>query len=372
MRTCIGKMTSQQTKGDLTMNNIKEQQETSNGNSYNEKNYEYYIAVDWSLKTMAIARMTNKSSKVKVIERPSDIKELKAYLIALRGTKILTIEETTSAQWLYVELHDCVDRIVVCDPYRNRLLSDGPKTDKIDGGKLCVLLKAGLLKEVFHTLENDYRLRNLVSSYEDVIKAGVRLQNQRAALYRGEGMNRRRQKLIEPTLKFIIENIDEGLQWYAQTVTSYETQFRKLSRKDKRIRRQIAIPGIGLKGAVKIVATVLNAHRFADKGHYLAYCGLVNYAKDSGGRNYGYRRPRFEHTLKSVYKTAALAALRGDNELREYYDYLLAQGVPEHNARHAVARKIAAISYGILKNQSVYQPKHGKESKSQNQNKLAA
>lgn len=371
MRTCIEKMTFQQTKGDLTMNNIKERQETSNGNSYKEEEYNHYIAVDWSMKIMAIARMTNKSAQVKVIERPSDVKELKAYLMALRGTKILTIEETTSAQWLYVELHDVVDRIVVCDPYRNRLLSDGSKTDKIDATKLCVLLKAGLLKEVFHTLENDYRLRNLVSSYEDVIKAGVRLQNQRAALYRGEGM-KRRQNLFEPTLKFIVENIDEGLQWYNQTVMSYETQFRKLSHKDRRIRRQMAIPGIGLKGAVKIVATVLNARRFADKGHYLAYCGLVNHAKDSGGRSYGYRRPRFERTLKSVYKTAALAALKGDNELREYYDYQLVQGVSEHNARHAVARKIAAISYGILKNQSVYQPKHRKEHKSQNQNKLAA
>jgi hypothetical protein len=365
-------MTSQQTKGDLTMHNIKEQQETSNNYLDAEKQFDHYIAIDWSMRTMAIARMTNKSANIKVTERPSDVRELKTYLLGLRGRKILTIEETTSAQWLYVELHDSVDRIIVCDPYRNRLLSDGPKTDKIDAGKLCVLLKAGLLKEVFHTLENDYRLRNLVSSYEDVIKAGVRLKNQRAALYRGEGMNRSCQKLFEPALKFIVENIDEGLHWYHQAVTSYETQFRKLSQKDKRIFRQIAIPGIGLKGAVKIIATVLNAHRFADKGHYLAYCGLVNHTKDSGGRRYGYRRPRFEHRLKSVYKIASLAALKGDNELREYYDYLLAQGVPEYNARHAIARKIAAISYGILKNQSVYQPKHGKEYKSLSQNKFAA
>jgi len=354
MQSCIGKMTSQQTKGDLTMNNTKEQQETSNRGSYNEREYDHYIAIDWSIKIMAIARMTNKSSKVKVIEQPSDIRELKTYFMALRGKKILTIEETTSAQWLYVELHDVVDRIVVCDPYRNRLLSDGPKTDKIDATKLCILLKAGLLKEVYHTLENDYRLRNLVSSYEDVIKAGVRLKNQRAAIYRGEGM-KQHQALSDPTLELIVEQIDNGIQWYEQTVATYETQFNKLSRKEKRIRRQIDIPGIGLKGAVKIVATVLNARRFADKGHYLAYCGLVNHAKDSGGRNYGYRKPRFDHTLKSVYKTAALSVLRGNNSLRNYYEHLRTKGVAEHNARNAVARKIAAISYGMLKNESVYQ-----------------
>lgn len=353
------------------MKNIQEQEETSNGNAYSKREYDHYIAVDWSMKIMAIARMTRKSSQIKVVERSSDIRELKDYLMALHGTKIVTIEETTSAQWLYVELHDDVDRIVVCDPYRNRLLSDGPKTDKIDAGKLCVLLKGGLLKEVFHTLEKDYRLRHLVSAYEDVVKAGVRLKNQRAALYRGEGMHRR-QRFDNPILKFIVEQIEEGLKWHGQAVAQYETQFRKLSQRDKRIRRQKEIPGIGLKGSVKIVATVLDVRRFVDVGHYQSYCGLARHAKTSGGRHYGYRKPRFDHMLKSVYKTAATAVLHGDNELRAYYNFLREKGVAEHNARNAVARKIAAISYGILKNKSVYRPNYGKENKSQDPGSLAA
>lgn len=33
--------------------------------------------------------------------------------------------------------------------YRNRLLNEGPKADPIDAAKLCLLLKAGLLKEVY-------------------------------------------------------------------------------------------------------------------------------------------------------------------------------------------------------------------------------
>ena len=336
------------------MENIQEQEETSKTYLDAEQPFDHYIAVDWSMRTMAIGRMTQKTTRPKVIEQSSDIRELKAYLLALRGRKILTIEETTSAQWLYVELHDVVDRSVVCDPYRNRLLSDGPKTDKIAAGKLCLLLKAGLLKEVYHTIEKEYRLRHLVSAYEDVVKAGVRLQNQRAAFYRGEGIEQR-QTLSDPMLRLVIEHIDTGLEWYKQTVAVYEAQFNKLSRRDIRIRRQMDIPGIGLKGAVKVVAIVLNAHRFADKGHYLSYCGLANHPKTSGGRSYGYRRPRFDHRLKAVYKTAALSALRGDNALREYYEYLRTKGIAEHNACHALARKIAVISYGILKNESVYQ-----------------
>ena len=113
----------------------------------NDTIYDHYIAIDWSNLNMAIARMTKKSSKITAIDVPADITELKAYLKNLRGTKILTIEETTTTQWLYTELRDYVDKILICDPYRNRLLSEGPKTDKIDAVKLVRLLKAGLIKE---------------------------------------------------------------------------------------------------------------------------------------------------------------------------------------------------------------------------------
>lgn len=59
--------------------------------------YNHYIAVDWSIKNMAIARMTGKSNKVTRIDVPTDIGELKLYLSNLRGSKVLTIEETTTS-----------------------------------------------------------------------------------------------------------------------------------------------------------------------------------------------------------------------------------------------------------------------------------
>ena len=35
--------------------------------------------------------------------------------------------ETTISQWLYTELRKYVDKIIICDPHRNKLLSEGPK-----------------------------------------------------------------------------------------------------------------------------------------------------------------------------------------------------------------------------------------------------
>jgi transposase len=315
----------------------KIQPETIKNNRQSEdliSGYSHLIAVDWSRATMALARMTSKGTTPTLIECKANVGELRAYLKNLHGRRILTFEETTTSHWLYLELHDSVERIIICDPYRNRLLSEGPKNDKIDAAKLCRLLKAGLLKEVYHTLENDYQLRKIVSAYEDIVKAGVRFQNQRSAFYRAEGKDVG-EHVEGSELNFVLDHLEEGISWYDTTKESYEQYFHRLCRTDDRMKRQRAIPGIGIIGAVKIVATVIDARRFPDTGHYLSYCGLVKHQKMSGGQNYGQRSPRFDHTLKSVYKTAALAVLGGDNPMKEYYEYQRAKGVEDHNARRS-------------------------------------
>ena len=146
--------------------------------------YDHYIAVDWAQTNMAVARMTAVVDKISVKEAPANVKELQLYLSQLKGKKILTIEESTPAQWLYTELKSYVDEIIVCDPYRNHLLSEGAKNDKIDATKLVQLLRANLLKPVFHSGDDFIYLRKLVSGYQDLINAGVRAKNQRSAIYR--------------------------------------------------------------------------------------------------------------------------------------------------------------------------------------------
>ncbi len=66
--------------------------------------YKHYIALDWSKVNFALASIRDTGTKYKVVEHPADLKLLKQCLKQLPGKKILTIEETTTAQWLYVEL----------------------------------------------------------------------------------------------------------------------------------------------------------------------------------------------------------------------------------------------------------------------------
>jgi hypothetical protein len=319
------------------------------GKSLGLDDFDHFVSVDWSQHSMAVAHLTRQGRKPVVFERRAVLKDLKQYFSSLRGRTVVTFEETTTAQWLYLELRDSVDRIIICDPIHNRWLCHGPKTDKIDADKLCILLRNGLLKEVFHSADELYELRSLVSAYEDVVRSGVGALNQQSALERGH----RDQGKNAP---FILEHLNKNIAWYRETKQHYESMFEHIARRNRLVKLLLPVSGIGTIGAVKIVAVVLDARRFATRGHLYSYCGLVKHEKLSGGRSYGRRKPRYSHMLKAVYKTAAMAAIRGNNPIREYYDYLLCKGMAEHNAGHAVARYIARITYGILKTGTRYDP----------------
>jgi transposase len=326
----------------------------------NDTIYNHYIAIDWSIVNMAIARMTKKSNKITLIDVPSDISEMKIYLKKLKGSKILVVEETTTSQWLYTELRDYVDRMVICDPYRNKLLNDGPKTDKIDAAKLVHLLKAGLIKEVYHSTNKFLYLRRFVSGYDDLVKAGVRLKNQRYSLLRAcgkRGFEQTGTKLVSGNDQLVLDCIDRQLETHKQEKKDYEKEFARLSKKYLEISHQKSLPGIGPIHAVKIVARIVTPYRFADKGHFLSYAGLVKLEKISGGRSYGRKNSRYCRQVKSVYKISTLAAIGGNNPINDYYQYLIRdKGYPEYNARHKACRKLAILSLGVLKSGKKYQP----------------
>lgn len=339
-----------------------------NKNKLSEKLYDYYLAVDWSEGNVGFAWMSSKSTFPTRKNMVSNLKELKEEIMDKHGKKILTIEETTTTHWLYVELREYVERIVVCDPYRNSLLSEGPKNDKIDAGKLCILLRNGMLKEVYHSLDEDYKIRKLVSSYEDIVKAGVRVLNQQSANYRALGLRVRYDRLPDEDIYNVIEsNHNRSIELYQQQREEYQQIFKKLSKTNQVIKYLCGISGIAEINAVKIYSRVIDAGRFQNKYKYWAYCGLVKYEKDSGKRSYGKKSPRYSRTLKAVYKQAATAAIGGKNDIREYYEHLLKEKrLPEVVAKKQIARYIAKVSYGVMRNKTPYRAYQWREDKEEN------
>lgn len=321
--------------------------------------HDHYVAVDWARSNMAIAHMTRHSDEIAVVDVPSSVKELKVYLGKFKGKITLTFEEMSGSQWLYTELREHVDELIVCDPCRNHLLKEGPKTDKIDAKKMVQLLRAGLLKPVFHTGDSLIEIRKIVSGYDSVVKTGVRFKSQLSALLASLGKTEEVELRDHGPARFVLEGLEKGIAFYENEKSRYEEQFKKFGQQHKIIRLLKSIPGIGPINAVKIVARVVDPRRFPTKNHFLSYCGLIRLEKISGGKSYGWKQPRYCRMLKGVFKMAAISVLRdgADNPMRSYYDHLIQEKrYSDRAARTAVARRIAVLALGVFKTEQRFDP----------------
>ena len=321
--------------------------------------YDHYIGLDWAQDIMALARLTKKAKKIHDFERKADIRELKDYLSSLRGTIQLTFEESTSSQWLYTELRDVVDDLIVCDPRRNSLMREGPKTDRIDAIKLLRLMRADMLKPVYHSGDEFIYIRKLVSGYQDLIKAMVRTKNQKTAILRASGKRKEDNEVGDSSSKFVLDIYNECIASQTLQKKRYLEKFNEISKKHKVVRCLKTIPGISTINAVKLAAIVVDAKRYPTAGHFLSYCGLIKYDLQSGGKSYGRRKTNYNRTLKNVFDTAAVVAMSSKNnsEMKQSYNYYLdVKNLPAHSARRALSRYIARCAYGVMKSNSKYSP----------------
>jgi Transposase len=124
-----------------------------------------YIGLDVHKETIAIAVMNAAGKLVSESIIETKATTILQFIVGLRGNLYVTFEEGTWGAWLYDLLKPHVTKVVVCDPRRNALLKEGNKGDRIDARKLAELLRAGLLRSVYHGENGIRTLKELARSY---------------------------------------------------------------------------------------------------------------------------------------------------------------------------------------------------------------
>jgi transposase len=334
-----------------------------------------YVGMDVHKDCIVIAVLSTDGKLVMetVIENKSET--LRQFIRGLAGRAHITLEEGAHAAWLYDLLRPHVARIVVCDPRQNKLLGSGSKSDRIDARKLAQLLRAGLLKAVYHGEGGTRSLKELVSSYEYLVEDTTRTMNRLKALFRGRGIK------SEGTEVYQADQRDQWLMklddceararaGYLYRELDHLLELRGESRQQmlaesRRHQAQIIlkqVPELGPIRIAQIIATVDSPHRFRTKRQFWAYCGLAVVTRSSAdyrivsgspqrakrtaqtrGLNTNYNR-----RLKEVFKSAATSACaRGP--YRAYFERLVEAGIRREMARLTVARKLAATVLSLWK-----------------------
>jgi transposase len=120
------------------------------------------------------------------------------------------------------------------------------------------------------------------------------------------------------------------------------------------------LPGIGIIRAATLFAYMDTPWRFSRPNRLWKYCGVGLQRTASGKDRHGHPKPprlelawRVNKRLKNAVMGAATSAINQKNNVfKDYYERLLNDGVSKSNARHAVARKMLTVMWGMWKNDS--------------------
>jgi transposase len=294
----------------------------------------------------------------------------------LRGRLHLTFEEGTYAAWLYDLLSGRVAELVVCDPRHNALLKQGNKTDAGDARKLAELLRAGLLRPVYHGSRSLRGLQELAHSYEALRQDVTRVMNRIKALYRGRGIDCPGRGVYQKKQRASwLERLPAGAtRLRAELLHEELDAVRSLRRKARAAllaeshqhavaARLQEIPGMGALRVALVMAHLQTPQRFRSRRNLWSYVGLGLVQRGSG--EYGWQQgrvvrrpgalqlrglnPNHRPQLKEIFKSAASIAIRRPGPFRDYYEPRRERGVDPALLRVTVARKLAALTLSLWK-----------------------
>jgi len=332
----------------------------------------YYIGLDAHSSTSTFA-VVNESGECVLRETVKTSEQSLVRVInQIHGERHMTLEESSISQWLFVQLKDKVDRLLICNPtYIAK--KQGAKTDFRDALHLAQELRTNHLQPVFHDTSHWMELRTSVSGYLDIVEEIVRFKNRLKALFRTEAIatdensfyrNQERVKeLKNPSAKFVAENLFRQVEYLEKEKEKYKEVFERNRKKYRPIRNLMTIPGISIIRANIIAAIVCQPARFDNKHKFWGYCMLVRHIQESGGRIYGNKRFFGRRELRNIFIGAAENALRLEGQLRDRYEALRAKGVQHKEAKLNLARQIAAIALCLLKNNDKYSENYGEQLK---------
>ena len=335
-----------------------------------------YIAFDVHQVTTVISVLNATGREVNTAILPTQAQPLIGFLEGLRGTLYLTFEEGTYAAWLYDLLVDRVAQLIVCDPRHNALLKEGNKTDAGDARKLAELLRAGMLRAVYHGNRSLRPLQELAQAYKALRDDTTRVMNRLKALYRGRGIDcagrgvytkgQRAswlERLPEGATRLRAELLHEELDQVRTLRRKARSALLAESRKHPVAARLRKIPGMGPLRVALAMARMQTPHRFRTRKNFWTYVGLGLVQRGSSEYRLAEGRvvrrakallprglnPNHRPELKEIFKSAALTAIRRPGPFKNYYDARVQQGVNPALLRVTVARKLAALTLSLWK-----------------------
>lgn len=333
-----------------------------------------YIAIDLHSNHSMVGYMNDKGKYIGQRELHTTPENLIGEIAGIPAErKELVIEQSNMAFAMAQKLRGYTDRLVVCDPRHNKLISQSAnKNDGLDTQRLCRLLRLNEIKPVWvpETMGRRRLLLDQVKSYHRLSKMLTVQKNQLQAKLRHWGINKQVSGADYQDPSGLLDGLSqEGLA--AELQAKMEFIGDLAARKADQMKRvtqtgeqfwEIAefqkMTGIGPVGAHTFSAYIQTPHRFPGRSQLIRYCQLGVAKRSSDGTLLGRESlDKAGHSrLKQVSYVAWETAQKTDNEISGFYRASLERSSNSTNARLNTQRKILTTLWNLWKHERTYRP----------------
>src|SRR4029077_19490804 len=273
----------------------------------------------------------------------TEAETLRAAVKRLRQAKrplFLTMEAGALTRWASAIVRPLVERLIICEPRHNRLISSNPtKSDEADVEGMCLLLRLGKLKEVWMGTDRTreiyralvYELLNWRDAQRQ-LKALIKARYRQWVVLKLHGLKvfskRWRQEYLpqlpgEEERRMMLRlyaQHDHALAQWKETLEEVE----RVGKEFWEVGEFERIPGVGPIAAHVFSAIIEEPGRFKTRHQLWKYSGLGITDRTSDNKPLGYQRldRRGNHELKNLSYHAwrtACKSTTGPNAIKSFY-----------------------------------------------------
>jgi Transposase and inactivated derivatives len=295
------------------------------------KQHPYYCGIDLHARSMYICILNQEGESVVHRNMKTDPAVFLKVIGGYREDSVVAVECIFTGYWLAdLCAREGIPFVLGHALYRKAIQGGKAKNDKIDAHKIALLLRGGMIPQV-------YVYPAEMRSTRDLLRHRMPLMRKRAELlahiqntnshynlpefgkklaYQGnrEGVAER---FVDTAVQKSIEMDLALIDHYDKLLSDVELYIVKTAKQHdvNAFYRLRSVPGIGKILALVILYEVQDIHRFPRVQDFVSYCRLVKCAKESAGKKYGPSGKKIGNAyLKGAFSEAAVLFLRNTPE----------------------------------------------------------
>jgi transposase len=323
-----------------------------------------FVGLDLHKRYITACALSNIGEVIAEVRRmPVSVEALSDFLSPFTDHVAVAMEATLYWQWLNDQLDERGYTSRVADARQVKLIwQTRSKTDPIDARKLAELLRVNLFPAIWIPDNDTRRRRQLLHGRAFLVRQSTQIKNRihgrlttqnklfpHTDLYGRAG--RSWLKSVELP-KQVRSEIDRLLRLYDSVnkeIVELNGEVKRLRRDHVMIERLHTIPGVGLFGALFLVAEIGDIDRFHSSHQLAAYAGLVPTTRSSGGKtNHGVVGHASNRWLKWILVEIVQTLKQSPGPVGDQYRRLVrAKG--KQKATIAAARKLCCYIYWMWK-----------------------